>query len=83
MLKMVKDKNIVIINTTKVNNVTGAYKCYEVICTKFWNKKPYNTVDFYSTKEHELIDIIEMFEDEGYTKFETPTEWKYKFIRMC
>lgn len=83
MLKMIKDKNVVIISTTKVNNITGAYKCYEVVCTKFWNKKPYNTVDLYSAKEHELIDIIEMFEDEGYESFETKEEWKYKFIRMC
>lgn len=75
MLKMVKDKNTVVIGKIK-----DKYKKYKVVVAVFWEGKPvYNE---YETNDN-LMNIIEMYEEQDYESFETKEEWAYKFIRMC
>lgn len=73
MLKMIKGKDTVVIDKIK--------DTYKVVVTIYWEGKP--IYDVYEAIEDELMTLIEIYEEQGYARFETPTEWKYKFIRMC
>lgn len=72
MLKMVKDKNTVVID--KIKNR------YKVISVTYCNNKP--TYDVYESNSN-LMNIIEFYEKQDYESFETKEEWAYNFIRMC